>query len=109
MSVVELGLLIDIDMCFFLPDDYQIANKGWFCRLKSKDKSYGIHWLPQKIVTENTKKSYIRSLWEKLIEDTSISKMKKMNIIVVLYTTEHFVHFQKNIGNRNKNNIDISF
>ena len=42
MSVVKLGLLIDIDMCFSFPDNQQIANEGWFCRSKSKDKSYGI-------------------------------------------------------------------
>ena len=32
MSVVELGLLIDIDMCFLLPDYQQIGNEGWLCR-----------------------------------------------------------------------------
>ena len=42
---------------FFLPDDQQIANEGWLCWLKSKNDVYGIIWLPQKIVTENTKKS----------------------------------------------------
>ena len=42
MSVVELGFLIDIDMCFFLPDDQQISNEGWLCILKSKNISYGI-------------------------------------------------------------------
>ena len=42
MSVVELGLLIDIDICFFLPDDQQIENEGWFCRSKSKYKVYVI-------------------------------------------------------------------
>ena len=42
MSGVELGLLIDIEMCFFLPDDQQIVNERWFCRSKSKDKIYGI-------------------------------------------------------------------
>ena len=36
MSVVELGLLIDVNMYFFLPDDQQIANEGWFCRSESK-------------------------------------------------------------------------
>ena len=36
MSVVELVLLIDIDMCFILPDDLQISNKEWFCRSKTK-------------------------------------------------------------------------
>ena len=35
MSVVELGLLIDTDMSFFLHDDQQIANEVCFCRLKS--------------------------------------------------------------------------
>ena len=32
MSVVELGFLVDIVMCFLLPDDQQIENEGWFCR-----------------------------------------------------------------------------
>ena len=30
------------------------------------------------------------------------------NIIVALYTMEHFVNFSKIIANRNKDNIDIS-
>ena len=33
---------------------------------------------------------------------------KKNNIIVVIYTMENFVNFQKNLVNINKNNIDIS-
>ena len=49
MSVIELGLLIDIDMCFFLPDEQQISNEGCFCRSKSKYRSYGILWMPQKL------------------------------------------------------------
>ena len=48
MSIVELGLLVDIGMFFFLPDDQQIANEGWFFRSKSKNRGYGILWLPQK-------------------------------------------------------------
>ena len=42
MIVVELGLLIDISMCFILPDDRKIANEGWFCRSKYQYKRYGI-------------------------------------------------------------------
>ena len=42
MSIVELGLLVDIGMFFFLPDDQQIANEGWFFRSKSKNRGYGI-------------------------------------------------------------------
>ena len=76
MSVVELRSLIEIIMRFFLPDDQQISNEGWFYRLRSK-KSYGILWLPQKVLTKNTKKAQIRNLWEKLIEDTSIWNMTK--------------------------------
>ena len=80
MSVVELGLLIDINMCFILPDDRNIANEGWFCRSKSQYKRYLILWLPQNIVTENKKAAHIRNIWSKLIEDTSIWKMTKMRI-----------------------------
>ena len=57
MILVELGFLIDIDMCFLLPYYQQIENEGWFCLLKLKDEFYGILWLPQTIMTENTKKS----------------------------------------------------
>ena len=42
MSVVELGLLIDIEMYFSLPDDQKIANEGLFCILKYKYKRYEI-------------------------------------------------------------------
>ena len=42
MSVVELGLLIDINMCFILPDDRQIENEEWFCRFKYQYKRYVI-------------------------------------------------------------------
>ena len=35
MIVVEIGLLIDIHLCFILPDDRQTAKKGWFKRFKS--------------------------------------------------------------------------
>ena len=61
MSVVEPGFLIDIDMCFILPDYRQIENKGWFCIPKYKYKSYGIILPPQNIVTENTKTAQIRN------------------------------------------------
>ena len=60
MSVVELGLLIDIGMYFFLPDDQKIANEGWFCRSKYKYKRCGIILLPQNIVTENRQTPHIR-------------------------------------------------
>ena len=59
MIAVELGFLIDIDMCYLLPDDQQIKNEGCFHILKSKNKIYGILLLPQTIVTENTKKAQI--------------------------------------------------
>ena len=36
MSVVELVFLIDIDKCFFLPDDQQIANELFENRCVSK-------------------------------------------------------------------------
>ena len=72
MTVVELGFLIDINMCFILPEDQQISNEGWFFASKSQYKRYGILWLTQNVVTENTKKAYIRNLWEILIEDNSI-------------------------------------
>ena len=43
MSVVKLGLLIDIDIeMFFFSDDQQIVNEGWFCGSKSKYKMYAI-------------------------------------------------------------------
>ena len=40
---------------FYLTRWQKIANEGWFCRSNCKNKIYGILWLPQKIVTENTK------------------------------------------------------
>ena len=69
-SVVLIWLLIDIDMCFFLFIDQQIANKVWFyfqswlflfcifqlwCRSKLEVELYIIFWLLQKIVTEMTR------------------------------------------------------
>ena len=42
ISVFELGLLIDTNKCFILPDDQQIANEGWLCRSKYQYKGYGI-------------------------------------------------------------------
>ena len=70
MSLVELGMLIDIGMWFLLPDNQKIVDKGWFCRSKYKYIRYGILWLSQNIITENTKTAQIQYLWEKLIEDT---------------------------------------
>ena len=59
MSIFHIWFLIYIDMCFFLSDDQQIANEGWFCRSKSKYEWYVILWLNQKTVTGNTKKAQI--------------------------------------------------
>ena len=42
MSVVELGLLININMYFILPDGQQIANEGWLFASKYQRKRYGI-------------------------------------------------------------------
>ena len=42
MSVVELGLFIDINICYILPYDQQISNEGWFFASKYQYKSYGI-------------------------------------------------------------------
>ena len=42
MIVVELGLFIEIDICFFLPYDKQIANERWFFISEYKYKRYGI-------------------------------------------------------------------
>ena len=56
MSVVKLGFLIDINMCYFLPDDQQIANEGWFWISKSKNGIYEILWLPQKLWLEIQRK-----------------------------------------------------
>ena len=42
MSVVDLGLLIDIEMCFILPGDRQVENEGWLCISKYNYKRYGI-------------------------------------------------------------------
>ena len=36
MSVVELGFLMYIEICFLLSEDQQIANEGLFCGSKSK-------------------------------------------------------------------------
>ena len=62
MSVVNLGLLIDIKMCCILPDDWQIANEGCFFDSKPQYKRCGILWLPQNIVTEKTKSAHTRNL-----------------------------------------------
>ena len=77
MIVFELWLLIVIDVCFSLPDDQQIENWGLFCRYNSKNEIYGILWLPQNIVTENTKRAQIRNLRDKIIEDISFWKINK--------------------------------
>ena len=62
----SLTSIVDIHWhVFFLPVDQKISNEGWFCWLKMITKLYVILWMPRKIVTENTKKSLIRNLWEK--------------------------------------------
>ena len=38
----------------------------------------------------------------------NLKNEKNKNITVVLYTMDHVVHFQNNIVNRSKNNIDLS-
>ena len=70
MTVVQLRLLIDIEIFYFLPDDQQIADEGWFCRFKSKKLWNDL--TASKIVTENTNKSQIRIFSRKMIEDISI-------------------------------------
>ena len=42
MILVEIGLLVDINMCFILSDDQKISNEGWFFASKSQYKRYGI-------------------------------------------------------------------
>ena len=77
MSVVELGLLINIDMWFLLPDDQQIANEGWFCRYKSKNKVTELFDCLKNCdieYKESTDSIFLR----KLIEDTSILKVTKI-------------------------------
>ena len=64
MSVFELGLLIEINMCFILPEDWQIENEGWFYRPKYQYKRYGILSLPQNIVTENATTAHILYFWK---------------------------------------------
>ena len=63
MIVFELGLLIDINMCCVLPDDQIIAKKGCLFASKYQYKNYGILWLPQNIVNENTKTAHTQNLW----------------------------------------------
>ena len=92
MSVIELGLLIGIIMCFFLPDDQQIANEGWFYRLKSK-KNYGILWLPQKICDIKYKEGIDSKFVRKIDGKYFNMKYDKKHIIVVLYKIKHFGHF----------------
>ena len=96
MSVVEIWLLIDIETFFVNPDDQQIANEGCYCWSKPKNEIYGIIWLPQIIVTKNTKKTHIRNLWEK--NDRwyfNLNNDKNKNIILVKYKMVHYVHFPK--------------
>ena len=59
MSVDNLKLLIYINMCCILPNDWKISNEGWFFALISQYKLYGILWLTQNIVTEMKKTAQI--------------------------------------------------
>ena len=57
---------------------------------------YGIHWLPQNNVLENTKKTQIWKFWEKNDKIyLNIKNSKNKNIIVVQYTMVNYVHFSE--------------
>ena len=45
MSVVNLRLMLDINMCCILPDELQIANEGWFLSSKYQYKRYPLNAL----------------------------------------------------------------
>ena len=94
MSVVELWLLIDIFVCFSYLMSKNIKQR--VVLLIQKKEIYGIIWLPQKIVTENTKKAQILNLWEKNDRrHFNLKNIKNKNIIVFQYAMVHYVHFYK--------------
>ena len=95
MIVVELGLLKDIDMYFFMPDYQQIANEGWFYISKYKYKRYGILWF-LRILLLKIKRQHRFEFFEKLDRlYFNLEYENNNNIKIALYKMEHFVHFSE--------------
>ena len=101
ISVDNLKVLININMCCILPNNQQIENEGWLFDLRSQYKPLCILWLTQNIVTEMKNTAQIRKLGEMLIYETSIWKITNIYIYYLSMCLSHLKKRQILITHRN--------